>query len=57
MTNVKSKITSVAKMRLARTQTDLTDATAILASLETDSSAQVSLCSIYNVDGLKSSDY
>ena len=44
-------------MRLARTQTDLTDATAILASLETDSSAlQVSLCSIYDADGLKSSD-
>ena len=56
MTNVKSKITSVAKMRLARTQTDLTDATAILASLETDSRAQVSLRSIYGVDGLKSSD-
>ena len=43
-------------MRLARTQTDLTDATAILASLETDSSAQVSLCSVYGVDSLKTSD-
>ena len=56
MTNVKSKTTCVAKMRLALTQTDPTDATAILASMETDSSAQVSLCSIYGVDGLKSSD-
>ena len=43
-------------MRPARTQTDLTDATAILASLETDTTAQVSLCSIYGADGLKGSD-
>ena len=57
MTNVKGKTTSVAKMRLARTQTDLTDATAILASLETDTTApQISLCSIYGADGLKGSD-
>ena len=43
-------------MRLARTQTDLTDATAILASLETDSTAQVYQGSIYGADGLKGSD-
>ena len=40
LTNVKRNPASAARTRHARTQTDLTDATAILASLETDTAAQ-----------------